>query len=183
MERGEFDQKEIQIRVTKKPRIRSMRLSVHRDGRVTVTTPSRTSEREARAFAERNMEWIVKKLQDVKKHVSLFTIKHTEAEEKHYRKEASMLVAEKIKQLNSSNVFSFSSISIRNQKTRWGSCSSKKHLSFNYKIVLLPSHLQDYLIVHELCHLHEMNHSPKFWKLVGNYIPVYREASNELRKI
>src|SRR5438105_4671667 len=66
--------------------------------------------------------------------------------------------------------FAINRIAVKNQKTRWGSCSKKGNLNFNYKIYLLPRHLADYVIVHELCHLGEFNHSPAFWKLVAKTI-------------
>ncbi|MFA6253907.1 MAG: M48 family metallopeptidase [Candidatus Paceibacterota bacterium] len=72
-------------------------------------------------------------------------------------------------------------ISIRNQRSRWGSCSKKGNLNFNYKVALIPAHLADYIIVHELCHLKEFNHSKRFWALVGQSTPNYLELRRELR--
>ena len=72
-------------------------------------------------------------------------------------------------------------ISVRDQRTRWGSCSRKGNLNFNYKIVLIPEKLADYIIVHELCHLKEFNHSKRFWALVGQTLPDYAEIRRELR--
>ncbi len=72
-------------------------------------------------------------------------------------------------------------ISIRNQRTRWGSCSKKGNLNFNYRIALLPPELQDYLIVHELCHIKQFNHSPAFWDLVGQQVPEYKKLRSQLR--
>ena len=74
------------------------------------------------------------------------------------------------------------SISIKNLKSRWGSCSKKGNLNFHYKIALLPPPLADYLVAHEVCHLRELNHSPKFWSLVAREIPNYRVLRNTLRK-
>ena len=76
----------------------------------------------------------------------------------------------------------FNKINIKNQKTRWGSCSKKGNLNFNYKIALLPQHLADYIIVHELCHLGEFNHSRSFWNLVAKVFPEYLGIRNELRR-
>lgn len=72
-------------------------------------------------------------------------------------------------------------ITIRNTKSRWGSCSKKGNLNFNYRIVFLPPDLADYLVVHELCHLGEFNHSEKFWKLVSMAILDYKERRKELK--
>ena len=79
--------------------------------------------------------------------------------------------------------FKYGAIKIKSQTTRWGSCSSKGNLNFNYRIVLLPEHLADYLIVHELCHLGEFNHSQKFWNLVKKTIPDFAQRRYELKKI
>jgi len=76
--------------------------------------------------------------------------------------------------------FNFNRISVKNQKTRWGSCSEKGNLNFNYRIVLLPIEMADYIIVHELCHLGELNHSPKFWNLVARAMPNYLEIRKRL---
>ena len=74
-------------------------------------------------------------------------------------------------------------LTIRNQKTRWGSCSSKGNLNFNYRLYFLPKELLDYVVVHELAHRIHMNHSPAFWQVVEQYCPNYRKYRQELKKI
>ncbi len=74
-------------------------------------------------------------------------------------------------------------VTIRNQRRRWGSCSSKGNLNFNYRLIFLPSILCDYVIVHELCHLKELNHDPAFWNEVGKMLPNYRNLEAELRLV
>ena len=80
-------------------------------------------------------------------------------------------------------VFNFRKIFVKNQKTRWGSCSKNGNLNFNYRLAKLNLDLVDYIIVHELCHLVEFNHSPNFWRLVSQYCPNYKEAVRSLKKI
>ena len=79
--------------------------------------------------------------------------------------------------------FTFNRITIRSQETRWGSCSKKGNLNFNYRIALLPPRVADYIIVHELCHLKEFNHSWDFWKQVEDILPDYADTRRELKTI
>lgn len=77
---------------------------------------------------------------------------------------------------------SYNKITIKDVKTRWGSCSSLKNLNFNLYLVMLHPEKIDYIIVHELMHLHEMNHSPKFWRLVGNCMPNYKVLDKSMKE-
>lgn len=74
-------------------------------------------------------------------------------------------------------------IAIRDSRSRWGSCSSKGNLNFHWKLGIIPQHLSDYVIVHELCHLKEFNHGKQFWELVELVCPEYRDCKAELRMI
>jgi predicted metal-dependent hydrolase len=78
--------------------------------------------------------------------------------------------------------FSFGRVQIRNQRTRWGSCSRKGTLTFNWRLVLLPVTVMRYLIIHELCHLRQMNHSDAFWREVERHDPDWRSSERWLRK-
>ena len=73
-------------------------------------------------------------------------------------------------------------MTVRDQRSRWGSCSSKHNLNFNWKLILAPPQALDYVVVHELCHLHEFNHSLRFWRLVESQMPDY-EAWKKWLKI
>ena len=78
---------------------------------------------------------------------------------------------------------SYERVSIRAQKTRWGSCSGNGNLSFNWKLSLVPDEILDYVVVHELAHRKEMNHSPRFWAVVEKELPDYRERREKLKKM
>lgn len=99
-----------------------------------------------------------------------------------YKPLARHIAKHRIAHFNSVYQFNIQRIFIKNQKTRWGSCSKKGNLNFNYRIALLPRELSDYVIVHELCHLGEFNHSQRFWKLVAKTIPNYLEIKRSLKK-
>lgn len=79
--------------------------------------------------------------------------------------------------------FSYNRVSFRNQRTRWGSCSSQKNLNFNIRLAQLSDELRDYVIVHELCHTRQMNHSKAFWNEVANILPHYGKLRAQMRKI
>ncbi len=100
-----------------------------------------------------------------------------------YKAQAETLVRERLEYFNAIYNFKYNKITIRNQRSRWGSCSKKGNINFNYKIALISPELADYIIVHELCHLGEFNHSKKFWDLVAKTIPEYRERRAELKKV
>ncbi|MBN2462815.1 MAG: M48 family metallopeptidase [Dehalococcoidia bacterium] len=102
--------------------------------------------------------------------------------ERWYRTEAARLINERADKLSSNMGISYKRIVIRGQKTRWGSCSRKKNLSFNWKLVMAPQPVLDYVIIHELTHLKEMNHSKRFWKLVAQYCPEWRERKKWLKQ-
>jgi predicted metal-dependent hydrolase len=99
-----------------------------------------------------------------------------------YKENARALVHARVQHFNTHYQVVVGRITIRNQKSRWGSCSARRNLNFNYKIVLLPKELQDYVIVHELCHLKEMNHSDRFWNLVAETIPTWETLRKQLKK-
>jgi len=98
------------------------------------------------------------------------------------REVARIFVENRISYFNKFYNFKINRIAIKNTKTRWGSCSSKGNLNFNYKIIYLKPELADYLIVHELCHLGELNHSRRFWALVSKTIPDYAKINEDLRR-
>jgi len=159
-----------------------MRLAVYRDGSVVLTAPIGLETSVIEDFVSSKKQWLYKKISFYKS-VKSQTIRVFSKEDyfKH-RNEARVLAEERVGYFNTIYGFDFNGINIKNQKTRWGSCSRKKNLNFNYKIFLLPEVQRDYVIVHELCHLKEFNHSLKFWSLVRSALPNYLNIRKDLRK-
>ena len=98
-----------------------------------------------------------------------------------YKEHARSLVHARLAHFNQAYQFSWGRVAIRNQKSRWGSCSKRGNLNFSYRIALIAPELADYVIVHELCHLGEFNHSPRFWALVARACPEHRALRARLR--
>ena len=92
-------------------------------------------------------------------------------------------VCARLEYFNQHYQFSWNRVAIRNQRRCWGSCTSLKNLNFSYKLIFLPSELLDYIVVHELCHLAELNHGPQFWTLVSEQIPDYKARIRALREV
>ncbi len=102
--------------------------------------------------------------------------------EQWYRAEAARVITERVDRLSSRMGIDYRRIGIRGQKTRWGSCSRKKNLSFNWKLIMAPEPVVEYVVIHELLHLKEMNHSKRFWELVARYCPGWREHKKWLKQ-
>ncbi len=161
-------------------RSRSISLRV-RDGEVFVTTPPRVRASLIEDFVRYRADWIREKL-------GLFKMgkrlpRDTAAQRRQHRAQALHIVHEKITKLNAHYKLAYNRIAIRDQRTRWGSCSSRKNLNFNYRIVFLSDELAEYLVAHELCHLAQMNHGPHFWSLVEETVPDYMRLRTELKRI
>lgn len=174
---------EIKYSIKKSHRARRWRISIYRDGKVVVTAPWYAPKFLAEKIVQDKLNWIKKKLLKFKNQPPILNNGGSKIEYKKNKEAARELVLKKLLEINQSYNFSFKRVSIRHTKTRWGSCSKQGNLNFNYRIIFLPSHLADYLITHELCHLKEMNHSNRFWSLVSKTLPNYKELRQELRGV
>ena len=163
-------------------RARRIRLAVYCDGAFVVTAPQSMNESIIEQFIIKKSHWVIAKLEYFKKFPGWIFAKNSHRDYLKYKAEARTLALKRIEIFNQIYRYQFRRLNIKNQKTRWGSCSKTGSLNFNYKIALLPPHISDYIIVHELCHLGEFSHSPKFWSLVAKTIPDYLSIKNELKQ-
>lgn len=163
-------------------RAKRMRIAVYYNGDCIVTVPKNVDEEIVEEFLRAKSLWILQKIKYYSHLPNSTWQVGTKEDYLKYKNEALYLVQTRLDYFNQFYGFKWQKITIKNQKTRWGSCSQKGNLNFNYKIMLLPSEIADYIIVHELCHLGQLNHSTKFWHLVAKTIPNYLQIRNDLRK-
>lgn len=102
--------------------------------------------------------------------------------ERWYRRFAHTIIAERLAHWNAHYGYTWTRVAIKEQKTRWGSCSRRGSLNFNWRLLLAPLPVLDYVVIHELCHLKAPNHAPGFWALVAETCPDYRERRDWLRQ-
>lgn len=179
---GQVEKEEFTYSIIRSSR-KTLGLEVHRDGQVLVRAPQRMSEIRIRKFVMQKKEWVLKNLEKVQKQ------RHREGEMLHLspeertqlRAKARCIFAERSAYFGEKMGVEYNKIFIREQKTRWGSCSSDRNLNFNWKLVLAPPQVLDYVVVHELCHLKEMNHSQAFWNKVEEIMPSYQEQKQWLK--
>ena len=153
-------------------RRKTISIVVKSNGEVEVRCPMRCSQREAEAFLVSREDWI-------RRHLTAIAERHggsvlSAGEVKALAEKAAAVLPEKVQHFAEQMDISYGRITIRSQRTRWGSCSAKGNLNFNCLLMLMPEEVQDYVLIHELCHRREMNHSAAFWAEVEQYCPDYR---------
>lgn len=161
---------------------RRLRLSVNNQGKVVVTIPRFTAFVAGINFAKSHIDWIQKNLERVAVKPDWRDGLSASEHYKKYYYQARVLINKKLRQWSAIYGFKYGTVSVRNQSSRWGSCSKKDNLNFNYRLLFLTEKLVDYVVAHELCHTQEHNHSAKFWKLVADKIPDYQARRNELQR-
>lgn len=155
---------------------RSISLEITPAGEVLVRAPRRMPEAEIRRFVEEKRGWLKKHLAKREENKALLQAEGflSEAEVARLSKLAKKIIPEKVAYFARLMGVSYGRIAIRKQKTKWGSCSREGNLNFNCLLMLAPPEVLDYVVVHELCHRLEMNHSAKFWAEVERVMPNYR---------
>jgi predicted metal-dependent hydrolase len=161
------------------PRARNLRITIKPGGVVWATKPRFLADHDVERFLRDRSDWVLEKISQLKGRRQLNA--GTRADFKNNAELARSFVRERIAKYNAIYRVSYNRIAIRDTKTRWGSCSRKGNLNFNYRVALLPENLADYVVVHEMCHLRELNHSARFWDLVAQAVPDYRAARKDLK--
>jgi predicted metal-dependent hydrolase len=172
---------ELVLHLVRHPRARRYVIRVRRDGSVRVTIPRGGSQREARRFAERQRQWIDKQRHQVAREQARTRETAAPDVEREWRERATRELPVRLLELADAHGLRVHRISVRNQRWRWGSCSRTGHICLNWRLVQMPPSIRDYVMIHELMHLKQLNHSPKFWKLVATACPDYEAARQWLR--
>lgn len=162
--------------IQKHRRARQVKLFITAAKKVKVTIPSYLPYFVGKSFLESKKEWVFKKLAELPE------TKPLQPATKEQKKQA----LEKIKDLAAVYAqlygVTYRKISVKNMRARWGSCSVQGNLNFNWRLLLAPEGIMRYVVVHEICHLRELNHSARFWTLVAQTIPEYKLCRKWLRQ-
>ena len=155
---------------------KSIGIQITADG-VVVRAPKRLSAAEIDRFVQSKRSWIEGHLSKIPAPQPKFTPTEIEA----LAQKALTVIPDRVRHFAPMVGVTYGRITIRNQRSRWGSCSGKGNLNFNCLLMLTPSFCLDYVVVHELCHRLEMNHSPAFWALVAQHCPDYAQLRRWLK--
>ena len=157
-------------------RRKTISIQISPQGQVIVRCPLKIRQQEIRQFVESKMRWIENHLPKEPLQPSF-----TEPELLELCRRAKSVIPERVRYYALLMGVDYGRITIRSQKTRWGSCSAKGNLNFNCLLMLIPPEILDYVVVHELCHRKELNHSAAFWAEVEQVLPDYRERRKWLK--
>ncbi len=161
---------------------KTIAIQVKPDGSLVVRAPRRASDAEIRAALERHRSWIARHQARAAAAAPAPEERLTEAELQKLKEKLIILLELRLRWFAPRVGVSYGSVSVRNQKSRWGSCSAQGNLSFNCLLSLVPMEVLDYVVVHELCHRKHMDHSPAFWAELGRVLPDYEARRRWLRE-
>jgi len=163
---------------------KTISLQIKPDGSIELKAPLQMSDIQIQDFLNQKSEWIEKHLLKVQEHQQQMSqIKPLTMEEIHELADQALeVIPKRVAYFAPLVGVTYGRITIRNQKSRWGSCSSKGNLNFNCLLMLMLPEVLDYVVVHELCHRKEMNHSPQFWAEVRKVLPDYEKRKIWLKE-
>lgn len=167
---------EFRIHFVRMRQARRYVMRVRPDGDLRVTIPRGGSKAEAVRFADRHLEWARQQRSRV------LAAKRPAALDRELRLRARRELPPQLLSLAARHGLPVRKVTIRNQRSRWGSCSATGHISLNFRLLLMPDPVREYILIHELMHLRQPNHSIRFWRLVEAACPAFREAERWLKK-
>lgn len=172
---------EIEVRRSKR---KTMTIEITKEAKVLVRAPYHMPLFEIQRFVNEKSDWVEKHIQKMleKQQKEPMQEKLTTEQIRELAEQALEVFPKRIAYYAERIGVTYGKITIRNQKTRWGSCSAKGNLNFNCLLMLTPPEIQDYVVIHELCHRKEMNHSKQFWSEVEKVLPDYRERRKWLKE-
>jgi predicted metal-dependent hydrolase len=171
-----FDDPELTIRFVRMRQARRYVMRVRPDGTVRVTIPRGGSRRDAERFAAKHLDWAHRQ------RAKTIWARRPPAVEKELRARAARELPPQLHALADRFSLQVGKVSIRNQRSRWGSCTPRGHIALNYRLVLMPDAVREYILIHELMHLRQANHSIRFWRLVEAACPGFRDAERWLKQ-
>ena len=171
---------EIEIQIKRSSR-RTLSLQITREGQVVVHCPFSTTKEQIQMFVDEHRQWIGENLEQVKRRLTKRPVMTSEQVWK-AKSLARMTLSAKVRFWAAKMGVTYGTISIRQQATRWGSCSSRGNLNFNWTLILTPEPLQDYVVVHELAHIRHHDHSRAFYAFVSEIMPDYRQRAKLLKE-
>ena len=176
------DKESMQVRIIKSKR-KTLSIEVKMD-EVLVRAPQRMTNQQIRVFLEQKREWIEKHQKILQSQAEIVKREplYTEEDIKEFANKAMQIIPKKVEHYAKMVGVDYGRITIRNQRTRWGSCSSKGNLNFNCLLVLFPDEVIDYVVVHELCHRKHMDHSKAFYAEVERVFPEYKKCQKWLKE-
>ena len=157
---------------------KTLAVQIRADGTVIARAPLRMPKDRILCFLSEKASWIRMqqgKMQEREKMRQQARIHLDAAQEKELRERAKSVLAQRTAYFARQVGVTYGRITVRDQKTRWGSCSQTGNLNFNFRLILAPLEVLDYVVVHELCHRRQMNHSAQFWQEVAQVLPDYRK--------
>jgi predicted metal-dependent hydrolase len=171
----------IPLEFVRHPRARRYVIRVRSDGTVRVTMPRWGSKRDAEMFAHQQQTWIERQRRRVAERGPVPVPAHSVDDIRVLRTRARKELPEALLRLAAVHGLTVSRISVRNQRSRWGSCSPNGHICLNWRLLLMPEPVREYVLIHELMHLRRLDHSRAFWKLVAEACPAFDESRKWLR--
>ncbi len=162
----------------KKSKRKNVSIYVYPDGNILVRAPLFVTKKELLKLVEKKAEWMLVKQQEAIEKAKQRPVRiYTEEEKAVYKKQLKEIIQNRVELYAAyiPEAARINRIVIKEQKKRWGSCSSKGNLNFNWKLIFAPPEIIDYVVVHEMCHLKYMNHSRLFWGEVEKVLPDYKE--------